>query len=254
MSEKRNGQDYFEKASAYDMMANYYKYLDPNMHIHYYKKHLQALTKAFQLSRLEQRPVTQSNQPNGAIRFLHVSTDAPNVDVYINAIRVFKNISYKDVSNYLSLPTGKYHVDIYPAENSVSSILNKRITVEAGKIYTLPIIGTEKKLRMLSVVDHLDVPTGETKVRFLHLSQNTPAVDLAVVKGDVVFPQVAYRNVTPYLGLTPMNVKLEMREAGTKQVILPLPNMQFKENEVYTIVAAGLQQGEPLLEAFIIRG
>jgi hypothetical protein len=254
MSQNRNGQDSFEKAAAYDMMANYYKYLNPNMHIYYYQKHLEALTKAFQSTRTESRPVPQGSLQKGIIRFLHGSTDTQNVDVYVNAIMVFKNLPYKKVSNYLSLPSGKYHIDVYPTENQVTSILNKRITVEAGKIYTLPFIKSEKQHRLLSFEDQLDVPQGETKFRFMHLASNAPAFDLAVVKGDVVFPNVSYKQVSRYLGLTPMTVNLELREAGTKRVIIPLPNLQFKENEVYSIVATGLEQGEPPFETFIING
>lgn len=254
MSQKRNGQDYFEKAASYDIMANYYKYLDPNMHIHYYKKHLQALTKAFQATREEFRPREQAQQEKGIIRVLHGSSSTENIDVYINAIRVFRNISYKEVSNYLSLPSGKYHLDIYPADNQVTSILNKRITVETGKIYTLPMISNAKKLRLLSFEDQLHVPAGESKFRFMHLSSNTPSLDVAVVKGDVVFSNVSFREASPYLGLTPMTIDLEIRHTGTKQVLLPLPQLQFKPNEVYSIIATSSQQDESSIETFMIKG
>lgn len=254
MPDKKNKQEYLEKAAAYDMMANYYKYLDPNLHINYYKKHLQYLNKALQLSRVQYATEAMSGQPHAKIRFLHASTDAPNVDVYINSIKIFKNLPFKEVSNYLSLPSGKYHIDLYPTDNMVSTILNKRITVEAGQSYTLPIIGDENKLRLLSFSDQPNVPHGETKVRFIHLSANTPPVDIAVVKGDVVFSKIPYKQSTSYLGLSPMTVDLEIRETGTKQALFPLHNIQFKANEVYSIVAIGLHQGEPSFETLILKG
>lgn len=254
MPDKKNKQEYFEKAAAYDMMANYYKYLDPNLHINYYKKHLQYLNKALHLSRVQYASEVASRQPHAKIRFLHASTYAPNVDIYINAIKIFKNVPFKEVSAYLSLPAGKYHIDIYPTDNMVSTILNKRIAFEAGKSYTLPMIGVENKFRLLSYNDEPNVPHGETKVRFIHLSSNTPPVDIAVVKGDVVFPKISYKDATNYLGLSPMTVDLEMRESGTKQTILPLHNLQFKENEVYSIVAVGLHEGEPSIEMLILKG
>jgi hypothetical protein len=246
-NEKRKGLRHFEKAAKYDVMANYYKYLDPNLHIHYYKKHLAALGKAFHASR------TEARSPNAIIRFLHASTDAGNIDVYINAIRIFKDLPYKQASRYLSLPQGKYHIDIYPAGNPIASILNKRITVEAGKIYTLAIVGAEKKLRLLSFDADRDVPKDETKMRFIHLSPNAPAVDIAVVKGDVVFPRVSYKEATKYLPLTPMTVDLEIRKAGTKQVLLPLNKLTFMANEGYSLVLTGAHQGEWPLEAFLLK-
>lgn len=254
MSEMRDGQKYFEKAAAYDMMANYFKYLNPNLHINYYQKHLHYLTKAFQFMKLENRNDILVRQPNAMIRFLHAATDTPNVDVYVNAIRMFKNLPYKHISNYLSLPNGKYHIDIYPTETSVSSILNKKITVESGKIYSVPLINGENMLRLLAYEDQLIVPNGETKVRFIHLSANSPSVDIAVVKGDVVFPKVSYKKATSYLGLTPMTVDLEIREAGTKKALFPLHAQQFKANEVYSIVAVGKNQGEPPFETLLLKG
>ncbi|MEW8986700.1 MAG: hypothetical protein AB2401_06835, partial [Bacillus sp. (in: firmicutes)] len=71
MPQKRNGQDYFEKAASYDVMANYYKYLDPSLHIHYYQKHLRALSKAFQAAIAEQRQIEPMTQSHGIIRVLH---------------------------------------------------------------------------------------------------------------------------------------------------------------------------------------
>jgi hypothetical protein len=92
----------------------------------------------------------------------------------------------------------------------------------------------------LIVIENLPaVPFGEAKIRFLHLAVDLTAVDFAVKDRDVVFPNIAFQQITDYLGLTPMTVDLELRTAGCKQVILPMPKLQFKANETYTIVLFG---------------
>lgn len=254
MSDKKNQLSYLQKASFYDMLAQYYKYLDTNLHIFYYQKHLNSLKKALQLTRTQMIQDSYATYPPAMVRFLHASPDAPNVDIYVNARLVVKNLPYKHLETYLTLPTGKYHIDIYPTGNMVSTLMTKKITVEAGAVYTYAFIGTDKKHQLLPFKEEPGVPRGETKLRFIHLSPDTPPVDIAVRKGDIVFPNINNKKATSYLGLSPMTVNLEVRSAGTKEVILPIPNLQLKANESYTLVAVGFSQKEPALETILIKG
>ncbi len=242
--------EYLEKAAMYDLIGQYYKYTDPNMHIQAYQKHLMYMQKAMVTNRVD---MNLRNQPS-YVRVLHAVPDAPNVDVYINANRVLKNVAFKDVSEYLTLPAGSYHIDIYPTGNSVTTVISKKIRVETGKVYTLAAVGSGNKLQLLPYLDDPTVPGNETKVRFIHLSPDAPAVDIAVKGGDVVFPNVSFKQATNYLGLTPMTVNLEARAAGTKNSVLTVPNVSLKPNQAYTIVAVGFVDGSPGLETIIING
>jgi hypothetical protein len=46
MAHTRNQNDYLHKAAMYYLLAEYYKYLDPNLHVMYYHKHLRNMKKA----------------------------------------------------------------------------------------------------------------------------------------------------------------------------------------------------------------
>lgn len=247
----RNHSDYLQRAAIYDLLAQYYKYTNPNLHIHYYLKHVKSMNKAFHM-RNNQHLTQAISQEAAKVRFLHTSPDAPNVDIYVNGQIALKNLPFKQVSNYVSLKAGKYHIDIYPAGNMIDSVLNKKITVEAGKSYTLATIDSVKKLRLLVYENQPEVPANEAKMRFIHLAPITQAVDIAVKERDVVFPNVQYKQSTEYLGLTPMTVDLELREAGSKNILLPLPKAQFRANETYTIVFIGLSEGSPELQAIVL--
>ncbi|MEO2076509.1 MAG: DUF4397 domain-containing protein [Bacillus sp. (in: firmicutes)] len=249
MSEERTHTEYLQRAAMYDLLAQYYKYSLPNLHMHYYVKHLKYMNRAMQSMRTHQ----PTSQAEAKVRILHTSPDAPNVDIYINGKRVIRDLSFKQVSNELSLKPGKYHVDIYPAGNMVDSVLNKKITVAPGKSYTLAAIDSVKKLRLLVFQNEPTPPLNEAKVRFIHLAPNAPTLDIAVKDRDVVFPKVSYKQATEYLGLTPMTVDLEAREAGSKEVILPMPKVTFQPNESYTIVFLGLINGEPSFQFISIK-
>lgn len=241
MSEKRNQTDYLQKAAMYDLLAGVYKYTNPNLHMHFYLKHYKYMNKAMSLM----RSPAQVNPGNAQVRFLHTSTDSPNVDVYVNGSRVIKDLAFKQVSQNLPLRAGKYHIDIYPAGNMVDSVLNKNITVEEGNSYTLTTIDSIKKMRMLVFLNQPEVPVNEAKVRFIHLSPDSSTLDIAVKDRDVIFPMVSYKQATEYLGLTPMTVDLEVRAAGSKNILLPLPKVSFKPNKSYTIVFLGQLAGSP---------
>lgn len=247
MSGNKNHSDYLQRAAIYDLLAHNFKYSNPNLHLHYYLKHLKYMNKAMLLHDSQQR------QTEGKVRFLHTSTDSPDVDIYINGKMQVKRLPFRVASNYLALKPGKHHIDIYPTGNSVDSVLNKRITVEPGRSYTLAIIDSVKKMRLLAYLNQPEVPPNESKIRFLHLSSDTGALDFAVKNRDVVFPNVSYKQATDYLGIMPMTVDLEVREAGTKNVVLSMPKAQFRPNETYTIVLIGLSKEEPSLQAMIMK-
>ncbi|WP_433742712.1 DUF4397 domain-containing protein [Falsibacillus pallidus] len=236
-----------QKASMYDLLACYYKYLDPTKHIHYYQLHLDHLRKAVSTAEV------QRQQKMANVRILHAAPDLKSVDVYINAQKVLSNISFKQASTYLTLPSGKYHIDIYPSGTSVTTVISKKVTIEQGKNYTLAAVGQGEKLQLLPYADIPGVPPNEAKIRFIHLSPDTPALDIAVKGRDVVFKDVAYKQASEYLGITPMTVELEARRAGNKEAILPFPVMKFKPNRSYTIVAVGLANGEPSLEIILLK-
>ncbi|MED4226019.1 DUF4397 domain-containing protein [Neobacillus cucumis] len=244
MSEKRNQIDYFQKASIYDLLAQFYKYTNPSLHMHFYLKHYKYMNKALSLMRSS----VQSGHGDAQIRFLHTSPDSPNVDIYVNGTRVIKDLPFKKISQVLRLKAGKYHIDIYPSGNMVDSVLNKNITVEEGMSYTLTTIDSVKKMRLLVFLNHPAVPVNEAKVRFIHLSPDTPELDIAVKDRDVIFPKVSYKQATEYLGLTPMTVDLEARAAGSREILLSLPQAHFKPNVSYTIVILGSSSEKPELQ------
>ncbi|WP_175991292.1 DUF4397 domain-containing protein [Bacillus sp. Marseille-Q1617] len=243
-------QDYLNKAALYDILAGYYKYSNPSMHIHYYKKHLKYMNFAL---KEQQREMNLSSQPS-YVRVLHAVPDAPSVDIYINANRVLRDVAFKDISDYLTLPAGKYHIDIYPAGNGVTTLISKKVKVEPGKVYTFAATGTSNKLQLLPFLDEPSVPSGETKIKFIHLSPDAPAVDIGVKGGDTVFADISYKQASEYLNLMPMTVNLEARIAGTKEKVLDIRNVKLDANQVYTIVALGLTEGEPELEALLLKG
>lgn len=254
MASSRNENDYLHKAAMYSLLADYYKYQDPNLHVMFYHKHIRNMKKALQMMRNDTVPAIRLPVIDAKLRFLHASPGVKDVDIYINGSRVLRDFAYKDSSSHMQLSPGKYQIDIYPAGDMVSTVISKKITVEPGRIYTAAMAGIEPKLKLIVLEDQPQTHVGETKIRFIHLSPDAPAVDITALNGDIIFPDVAFKQATTYLALTPMTVTLEARIAGTKNTVMKIPDLKLKPNNAYSLVAVGTVKGEPPLGILLLQG
>jgi minor extracellular serine protease Vpr len=179
------------------------------------------------------------------VRAVHASPDAPNVDVLVNDTPAFTNVPFRAVSNYALLPPGTYNLKVVPAGASAPVVINADVTVEAGKDYTVAATGLLAGIAPLVLVDDNSAPApGNAHVRFIHLSPNAPAVDVAVAGGGpVIFSNVSFRQVGAYTPVPAGTYNLEVRLAGTNTVVLSIPGVNLRAGKVYTAYAFGLVGG-----------
>lgn len=90
------------------------------------------------------------------------------------------------------------------------------------------------------------------RVRFIHLSPNAPGVDVVLLNGIKLFNDTKYKEATDYINVTPGIYTLQVRPTGSDMVLLTIPNINLETNQVYTIYAIGLVNGNPPLEAVIL--
>lgn len=177
------------------------------------------------------------------IRFLQAVYDTQFVDIFVNKKMVVNRLPLQTESNYISLLPGTYTIEIFSSKDPSIRILSTNIIIKGDHFYTIAIVKKGEGTELFIFANLPEVPLGEAKMRFLHLAPELPELDFAVKDRDVVFPSVFFQQVTDYLGLTPMTVDLELRIAGSKQVILPMPKLKFKTNEACTIVLFGSEKG-----------
>ena len=93
--------------------------------------------------------------------------------------------------------------------------------------------------------DDLTSPaSGKAHVRFIHLSPDAPAVDVAVASsGAVVFGNVAFKQGTAFTPLDAGTYNLDVRVAGTSTVALTLPPITLTAGKIYTVFAKGFLAG-----------
>ncbi|MGO4886707.1 DUF4397 domain-containing protein [Anaerobacillus sp. MEB173] len=262
-----------QDCATYDLLANYFKYIDPAKHIHYYQLHFMCIQQMVHAQQMQYtvnpyhmsqphhiyqpKPVRyqreQRQQGPAKVRVFHTSPDAPAVDVYINDKETpIHNMPYYQISGYLELPAGSHEITIYPAGQKNQPVLTESVTVESGVSYTISAAGRLSDIQLVIAIDQEDVPANQALLRFWHLSPNAPDVDI-VQNDEVLFEGVSFQEATNYLELSPMTTTIEIRRAGTDDVVMTLRNLTLTRNEAYTIVAMGLVDGTPKFEATIIQ-
>lgn len=188
------------------------------------------------------------------VRIVHASPDAPAVDVVVDGKTVVEGAEFKAATDYMMVPAGDHKVEIFAAGTVADRepVISADLTVEAGMAYTAAAINKLDSLELKVLNDDNMVTEGKAKVRVVHFSPDAPAVDAAVKGGDVLFPGAEFKGVTDYIEVDPGSYDLEVRGAGTEDVVLDLAGTELKANAAYTVIAVGFAGGEPALEALVL--
>jgi phage baseplate assembly protein gpV len=196
---------------------------------------------------------TQSTAP-ARVMAIHASPDAPSVDLLVDNTISGTNLTFPNNTGYLNVPAGSRNIKVNVAGTS-TTVINATLTLDAGAAYSVFATDSVSRLAPLVLVDNLSAPaSGKAHIRFIHLSPNAPAVDVALQGGAVVFGNTSFGENSTLLPLDAGTYNLEVRLAGTNTVVLPLPNIMLQAGKIYTVFARGFVGGvaEQSLNAQII--
>lgn len=188
------------------------------------------------------------------VRVLHASPNAPAVDVYVNNTPTFRNIAYRNFSEYFPLQGGGlYNVKVFPAGIKVNPIIDENLFIPEGKIYTVAAIGEPSNISVLPVEDSplRPISPGKASVRFVHLSPDAPNVDITLPNGTKLFSNVGYKGITEYIPVTSGTYTIQAIPTSTNNVVLTVPNITVQPNKFYTIYVVGYALKTPGLQALI---
>lgn len=180
----------------------------------------------------------------GKVNVTHASPNAPGVDLLIDDTK--KNsaaLGFPSSTGYLDVAAGSRNFKVN-VSGTTTTVINATTTIEADKSYSIFAVDSVSKISALVIPDILTTPaSGKAHVRFIHLSPNAPAVDVALVGGAVVFPNKAFKHYTDFTPLDAGTYNLEVRVAGTSTVALTLPPISLAAGKIYTVFAKGFLGG-----------
>jgi hypothetical protein len=191
------------------------------------------------------------NMGGARVRVVHASPDAPAVDVWVEGSRVFEDVAFEEITDFVEVPAGTYNVQVVPAGATEPVVIEADLSLMAATDYT--VIATDLLANITPVVLTATgggPAAGNVWVRFFHGSPDAPAVDIAVTGGPVLFGNVAFQSGTEYLEVPAGSYDLEARIAGTMNVALALPGVELEDGKVYTAYATGLVADIGALDSF----
>ena len=89
------------------------------------------------------------SQNYSSVRVIHLSPNAPGVDILVDGDTLFEDISFGEGTDYVDLNPGTYVV----LNTDKSVVLPLKVTLNPDKIYTIYIIGNPPTLQAVQVVD-----------------------------------------------------------------------------------------------------
>ena len=76
------------------------------------------------------------SQNYSSVRFIHLSANAPGVDIVVNKETLFEDIEFEEGTDYLDLNSGTYNINVV-LNSDKSVVLPLKVTLNANKIYTI---------------------------------------------------------------------------------------------------------------------
>lgn len=173
------------------------------------------------------------------LRVFHAAPQAPAVDVYINEKLVFSNLQFTQFSSYVKLKEGEYRIDIFQTGTMVQPIISGSLDLDEGQMLTIAAIGNLDDLSLLVINDNADKKASPkvSSFRVVHLSPNTPAVDI-LVNNKILVENLAFKQNTSYVDIAPGSYNIEAVLNSNKESVLVFGAV-LKTNRIYTIYIVG---------------
>jgi len=173
-----------------------------------------------------------------------LSSDAPNVDVYVDGepVPALTDVPYGTVSGYLPLPAGTRQVTVYATGDASAPVIDTPVELAAGGAYTVAAVGLVSDASLTAQVyeDDVSAPAaGSAKVRIVHASPDAGPVDVATADGTYLASGLGYPSASPYAQVPAGTYDLNVLAAGTGTVAVSAPGTSVADGGVYTAFATG---------------
>jgi Domain of unknown function (DUF4397) len=214
------------------------------------------------------------------LRIAHLSPDAPSVDVCLAAAgtQAFAKapllrslgatgLDYGQVTTYVDVPAASYDVRVVHASapgcatpaipDTLGLAVAADLTATVAAIGELEPAGPAVKdpaLRLAVFADDTTVAPDKVKLRFIHASPGTPAVDVGLGTGTAfqrVFANVAFGKVAVhpplengYVETAPFAQSVTARLAGASTDALVVPHVALEAGSISTAFAVGGKTGD----------
>ncbi|MCW5924517.1 MAG: DUF4397 domain-containing protein [Saprospiraceae bacterium] len=196
--------------------------------------------------------------PTARVQIVHNSPE-PTVDVYAGVTKLLSDFEFRTATPFIDIPADiDINVGVAPAgsTSSADAIFNANVNFETGKTYSVfasGIVGNATTPFTLLADEAREAAVDADKFEFatLHGAPDAPAVDIALYNGPTLISDIEYGEFEPYLGVDPDLYFLQVKPAGSSDVVGTFrADLSGREGQAARVFASGLLNGTPSFGLF----
>jgi len=176
------------------------------------------------------------------IGFVHASPGTGALDFIVDNQKANnKDFTYTNDLGYFGAYPGTRLFGI-TKKDSAKYITHTNVTLQSGVFYSAFVIDVLPSPNILVVQDDLTAPeTGKAKIRFINLSPDAPALDLAVEgTSAALVTGKAYKEASAFISIDPSaSYNFQIKESNN--ITATLPATKIEAGKIYTLWAKGLK-------------
>ena len=188
---------------------------------------------------------SSSNSHDPQLRAVHISPDAPAVDVSVDGDIVLEDVTYRQASQFLSLVEGNRNVKILVA-NTTTAVIDATLDLQTDMKYTVLAANTVANIEPIVIADDIDSPTnGFAAITAVHGAPSAPAVDVYVSAPDDDFSSlsptledVPFKANSGELELPAGDYRVRVTLAGSSNVIYDSGTIALASGVEYIAIAS----------------
>jgi len=181
--------------------------------------------------------------PTALITVIQASPDEQPLDFYLNGNKVnVAPLTYGTGIDYFTAIAGERTANFYDYGTYSPIVATAQFTLEQNMAYSLFLDSLPAKPGILLLTDTLVKPaSGKAGVRFVDLSPDAPAVDLAIQSGATITTNKSFKGYTSFIPVPGQsNFTFEILKSGTSTVLATMPNVSLTNGYLYTVILEGL--------------
>lgn len=211
--------------------------------------------------------VAAQGATNGRVSFLHLSADAPSLDVYIDGGRAVAGLSFGEASAYLGLAPGPHQLAV-TAAGRLDPLLRSTLAPQTGLSGTIVLSGLvtagdiapaappEQTFgAYVQLGDDASSPGTMGRLRVLDASPGAGPLDVRVdgPATAMLGSALSYAGTGIYTVLPPGSYTLSVFPSGSSTPVAQIPGVTIGAGNAYTLVLGGVLAGfatRPVVQPF----
>lgn len=180
------------------------------------------------------------------IRFLHAAVGYDSLNVMIGNKPVVNRLQYGEVSSYF-IETDEFKtINIMDARMRRTIIASDTFFFGEDTVYTIGLVNGINGLSMYPIPDVLcrSLRNGNSCVRAVNLSYNSPALDITTEGGEVRFEDLRFKTISPYRQVRAGNQTFYASETLSGASVFQIVQ-DIQAGKIYTVYVIGDAYGAP---------